>query len=250
MFLTTYEVLKKENGNKVPKTIYIRLIKEEELDDLYEFMLRVKNTMEDSKNFSLESRDQIFIPFEMGAKIIGMFDEDGNIIGERYVTLLSHGKSDCAVDIGLDESEAENIIYLKSTVIDPAYTGNGLQYKTLEFAKKYFGEKGYTKFMSTISPYNLFSLNNGMKADLKIRALKKKYHSEEHPKGLWRYILYLDSEVEDRCKENLVYIDRMDLQKQIEFIDNDYVGVKLSEDKTQIGYVKLTDDGKICIEDF
>ena len=250
MYLTTFDVLKKENGVKVPKTLSLRLIREDELDKLYEFMVKVKDSMGDSKNFSLEPRDQIFMPYEMGAKILGLFDEDGNIVGERYMTLLSHGKSEYALDVGLDEEDAESIIYLKSTVIDPDYTGNGLQYKTLEFAKDYCGKLGYSKFMSTISPFNLFSLKNGLQADLKIRALKKKYHSEEHPTGLWRYILFLDKTVEDKCSDEVIYIDRSELNKQIEYIENDYVGVNLSEDKEKIGYVRLTDKGKKHIEDF
>lgn len=250
MFLTNYEVLKKENGQKVPKTLYVRLIQPDELDDLYDFMLRVKNSMADSKNFALEPRDQIFIPYEMGAKILGLFDEDGNIVGERYVTLLSHGKNDYLLDIGIEEDISDEVIYLKSTVIDPDYTGNSLQYKTLEFAKEYFMKKGYSKFLSTISPYNLFSLNNCLKADLKIRALKKKYHSEENPSGLWRFLLFLDSDAESRCAEELVFVDRVDMNKQIELLENNYAGVQLSEDKQQLGYVKLTNKGENIIEDF
>lgn len=238
MFLTTFDVLKKENGQKIKEKLYLKTIEDKDLDDLYDFMLKVKNSMPDSKNLSIEPRDQIFIPYEMGAQIFALYNKDGEIVGERYISLLSHGKSDYALDLGFTEEDANNIIYLKSTVIDLRYTGNGLQYKTLEFLKDFFEHRGYKRIMSTISPYNLFSLKNALKTGLKIRALEKKYKSEEHPEGLWRFLLYLDESKEETFEENIVYVNRENLKEQSKLLESGYVGILLSEDGKKIGYSK------------
>lgn len=238
MFLTTYDVMKKENGKKVAKTLGARWIEPSELDAVYKFMERIRNEMCDNKNFSLEPQETIFIPYEMGGKILCLFDEDGQIVGERYITLIDHGKSDLLVDAAIDAKPTE-VLYLKSTVVDTDYTGNSLQYKTLMFAIDYFKKHNMTKYMSTVSPYNIFSLNSAIKGNFKIRALKKKYPTEEHPKGLWRCILYLDVESDEKYDENYIFVNRKDINKQLELLDDNYVGITLSEDKEEIGYAKI-----------
>lgn len=238
MFLTTYDVMKKEKGIKVPKTLGARWIEPHELDELYKFMEKIRNEMGDNKNFALEPQDTIFIPYEMGGKILGLFDEEGKIVGERYITLIDHGKSDLLIDASID-ARPDEVLYLKSTVIDTDYTGNSLQYKTLIYAIDYLKKHNMTKFMSTISPYNIFSLNSAIKGNFKIRALKKKYPTEEYPNGLWRCILYLDTESEEKYDTDYIYVNRKDVNRQVELLEDDYVGIILSDDKEEIGYAKI-----------
>lgn len=238
MILKKFEVLKKENGAKIPKILNLKVATSEDYDKIYEFMIRVKSEMEESSNLILETREEMFKPCENGGYIFVLYDEDNNIAGTRYVSPLIVSKPSLADYLNINKNNAHKVVYLNSTIIDKNYTGNGLQYLTFKLCEEYCKERGYTEFISTISPTNLFSLYNGLKYGMQIRAIVNTHGNEDNPDGYLRYVLYADLSY-DYDYGNCVVVKRDNLEKQKELIENGYVGVSLTEDKEHLNYCKV-----------
>ena len=180
----------------------------------------------------------MFKPCEMGGCIFVLTDEEDNIAGTRYVSPLIASKPSLAAYLGFSHEDAENIIYLNSTIIDRDYTGNGLQYETFKYCEEYLMSRGYTKFISTISPTNLFSLYNGLKYGMHIRAIVNTHNDEANPEGYLRCVLYTDLSKKNSYGE-CVLIRRDDIEMQREYISRGYAGISLTEDKQHLNYCKI-----------
>lgn len=239
MELGNIEVNRKKDGQKIAETLTVRWIENDELDQVYDLMIRVHGDMENKELFSLEPKEETFKMFHQSGMILGLFNPEGEIISERYIVKLNKENNSLAADINISEEERDNVIYLKSTIVRNDYVGNKIQYKTLLMVKYLFMNLGYRRFMSTVSPFNGFSLKNALDSGFKVRGLKKKYPTKENPDGLWRCINYMDLDVEEVMEGQEVKVKREDIEKQLELLDNGYVGLRLAEDTDFIIYDKI-----------
>ncbi|RVU55302.1 hypothetical protein [Anaerosphaera multitolerans] len=239
MTLGYMEAYKLEEGIKVKKQLKLRWIKDSELDLVYEFILKSYSLLENKETFLLQSKEDTFKPYYKGGEILGLFDEDENLVAQRYIVFLDCYNSDLMDDINLPLEERKGIIYLKSILVDRNYTGNKLQYRTFEVLRKLMNEKNYYKYISTISPYNLFSIENALRGGLKIRGLEKKYPDEKEPQGYWRYINYLDEKSNLKMENINLEVNRLDIEKQRELISQGFIGKGLTEDKTSVIYDRV-----------
>lgn len=239
MSLGELKVFKLEGNSKIEKTLTMKWVQEEELDNLYDFMVRNYNMLENKETFLLQPKEEMFEPFQRAGKILGLYDEESNIVAQRYLVLLDKYNPELMDDIKLSSSERKDIIYLKSILVDRAYTGNKLQYRTLEIVKDILAKRGYYKYMSTISPFNTFSLDNALKGGLQIRGLVKKYPNEENVDGVWRYINYLDIRSSNQMENENIEVDRLDIDTQTELMSKGYIGKQLTEDRERIVYDRL-----------
>ncbi|MGO1580974.1 MAG: hypothetical protein ACTHWZ_06165 [Peptoniphilaceae bacterium] len=239
MSLGNIVAVKKVDGKKVEKNLTMRWLEDKDLDQVYELMEKIYSNLENKELFMLEPKKETFQPYHKSGKILGVFDDEDNIVAERYIVIMNSEENQLAEDINLPLEERSNIIYLKSTIVDPQYTGNKLQFTTFKFVKELYEEKGYRKFMSTISPYNLFSLQNALNGGLKVRALKRKYPTSDKPNGVYRFITFLDENIKEVMLGDEIYIKRDNIESQLDILSKGYIGISLSEDKDFIIYDKI-----------
>jgi GNAT superfamily N-acetyltransferase len=178
-----------------------------------------------------------------GAKIIGVFNKTGEIIAYRYIGFPGYSEKNLGNDINMASNELSKVAHLETTVVHPDYRGNSLQSLTLQQALPMIREFGYNHVLCTVSPQNAYSLFNVIKNGLRIKALKKKYGTEEDGKdGMWRYILHKNLEPAVARKTNqLLSIPLADLEHQKKIISEGFVGLWLFKESKILSYVRFED---------
>ncbi len=94
------------------------------------------------------------------------------------------GPENIGHDIGIPESELNNVINFKLVIVLPEYRGNKLQQKLIFKLEQIARENGKRLICATVSPLNLYSYKNFEEAGFKFHSNKTKYN------GLSRNIYY------------------------------------------------------------
>ena len=241
ILLNQGSVVKNVNNEKVQEKYTMRLAEIRELDAVVELQQYVYEQLSNKQVLYMDSYEEMYEDLENGAKVIGIYNENNRLIAYRYIGFPNDTSKNLGYDINLPQNELNKVVHLETTVVHPDYRGNGLQSLTLKHAAELVKTLGYKHLVCTVSPQNLFSLYNVMQNGLKIKALKRKYGSDEDQKdGLWRFILHRDLERVTYQNPVEVFISRLNnLEEQKSLIDNGYIGYWVYKDIKMLNYVKF-----------
>lgn len=235
-------IIKKHVGDIIkPEEYTMRLIDERELEEVVKLQQVVYDKLPNKQVLYIDTYDEMLADMKLGAKIIGVFNEEDKVIAYRYVGFPGLDDKNLGNDIHLPKNELDRVVHLETTVVHPDYRGNGLQSLTLEQMIPVVKELGYKHLLCTVSPQNYFSLFNIMKNGLKIKALKKKYEDIEKGKeGLWRFILHRNLEpVSLLNPRELLKTSIADLEKQKRLISEGFIGYWLFTESKELSYVRF-----------
>lgn len=228
-------------GKNESENYIAKLISYDYLDEMVELIQRVYNALPLKEVLMVDTYEDMKNDMDNGAKVIGVFGENNQMIAYRYVSFPGKHKNNLGYDLGIDEDELVKLCQLETTVVDPPYRGNNLQSMTLGLMIPIVKAEGYKHLACTISPYNYYSVNNIMKHNLKIKVLTKKYGTlPDNSDGLWRYILHRDiSDKTKKSEDNKIIVAMADIDKQIQLLRDGYIGYSLNHKDKSLNYIKV-----------
>ncbi len=228
MFIEQWKV-DRVDGETVSRTLDLELLDSLHLPEVYDFIQKNWEILPRKEFFALEDEGTMFKPFIEGGLIAGL-REESKLVAMRYVTFPRNGEHPLADALELTAEERVGLVYLKATMVDPAYRGNGLQHRLTEWMMNYAGLMGYDRFMATIHPENVYSLRNMLDLGLGVRGLAKMYPNAEHPDGMWRLMLYGDRR-EAKPSGDQVAVPLTDVDALQDGLAKGYVGVEVEDGK-------------------
>lgn len=243
MILKTGQLIKHKDERTEKDKYTMRLIANEELEDVVALQKYVYEQLPNKQALYMDSYEEMFDDMKQGAKVIGVFNNDGELIAYRYIGFPGNSEKNLGNDINMPRKELISVAHLETTVVHPEYRGNSLQSLTLQQAIPMIKNFGYNHLLCTVSPQNVYSLYNIMKNGLRIKALKKKYGSEKDGKdGMWRFILHRNLKPKSAKKPSeLISTPLENLEHQGKLIDDGYVGLWLFKESKMLNYVRFED---------
>ena len=242
MILQRGYLAKNKNTNKTIEEYKMKLISKDRLDKVMELQYKVYEGLSNKNILFMDSYKDMLEDLEKGAKIIGVLNRNDELISYRYIGFPGNSAANLGNDINLDTKELKKVVHLETTVVDPAYRGNRLQYTTLQVATDLTKKQGYHHQICTVSPHNFYSLYNIMKSGLKIKSLKRKYgSSEDSDDGLWRFILHRDLNEKFSNPIDLIITKFGDYEKQQNLIENGYIGYDIVKDTQSVNFMKFSE---------
>ncbi len=235
-------LIKRHIDENIYEEKYImRLLEANELENVVKLQNYVYSQLPNKQVLYMDSYQEMLDDMKSGAKIIGVYNEQNNLIAYRYIGFPGENDKNLGNDISLPKQEFNKVVHLETTVVHPEYRGNSLQSLTLQQVVPLVKAIGYKHLLCTVSPQNFYSLFNVMRNGLKIKALKRKYGTEADGKdGLWRFILHRDIDVtafQNPIKLFSTHLSNIEEQKKL--IDESYVGFWLFKDSKMLSYVKF-----------
>lgn len=242
MILQRGYLTKDKNFKKEIEEYKMKLISKDRLDEVMELQYRVYEGLSNKNVLFMDSYKDMLEDLEKGAMIIGVLNSKDELISYRYIGFPGNSSSNLGNDISLDKKELDKVVHLETTVVDPKYRGNRLQYATLKVATEITRKKGYHHQICTVSPQNFYSLYNIMKSGLKIKSLKKKYGtSKDSDDGLWRFILHRDLNEKFSSPIDLIMTKFGDYEEQKSLIENGYIGYEIVKDTQSVNFMKFSE---------
>lgn len=240
MILRRGYLSKYKNGNKEIEEYTMKLISKDRLDEVIDLQYRIYEGLNNKNIFFMDSYSDMLEDLKRGAKIIGVLNSKDELISYRYIGFPGNSQVNLGNDINLNKNELDKVVHLETTVVDPAYRGNRLQYITLQVATDITKNKGYYHQLCTVSPQNFYSLYNIMKSGLKIKALKRKYGTSNED-GLWRFILHKDLNKKYSNPIDLIITKFGDYEEQKNLIENGYIGYEIVKDTQSVNFMKFAE---------
>ena len=241
MVLSKGRIKKEIKDTVVYENYEARLVSYEALPEMVDLIQRVYDQLPNKEVLFVDSYDDMKEDLDKGAKVMAIYAGDKTMVAYRYVSFPGLEERNLGYDLGLGVESLKKMCQLETTVVDPPYRGNNLQYMTLSLMKPIVEAEGYTHLACTISPYNYFSVNNIMRHSLKIKDLKRKYGTlPDGSDGIWRYILHGTMEENSKMVEkHMINVPMANIPEQKELLEKGYIGHKLNRDQT-IDYVHFT----------
>lgn len=241
MILDKGFLIKDKHGVSTLENYTAKLVSYEALNEIIDLMQRVYDSLPIKEVLFMDSYEDIYEDLTKGAKIIGVYGEDEQLIAFRYVSFPGDEEKNLGNDVGLPKEIFHKICQLETTVVDIPYRGNNLQSMTLGLMIPIIKEEGYNHMVCTISPYNYYSVNNIMKHGLKVKELRRKYASDESANdGFWRYILHgiIEEEYNGEIFDE-INVDMTDIDLQRSLLKDGYIGFELDKEKEYLKYIKF-----------
>ncbi len=241
MILSQGQLIRERHGSQEMEDYQAKLVSYEALHDMVDLIQRVYDALPNKEVLFVDSYEDMKNDIDEGAKIIGIYGSENQMIAYRYVSFPGLQERNLGYDLSLQKDELHKVCQLETTVVDPPYRGNNLQYMTLTLMKPIVESEGYEHMACTISPYNYFSVNNIMRHGLKIKALKKKYGTlPDNSDGIWRYILHgrVDEDTSVPV-EKMVNVPMTMIKKQKELLEMGFIGHRLHRDQS-LDYVQYS----------
>lgn len=237
------QLLKRIEGRTEIDRYYMQVITTDKLEDVVALQRYVYDLLPNKQVLYMDTYEEIFDDMQHGAKIIGVYNNAKDLIAYRHFGFPGRSPKNLGNDINLPEKELPKVAHLETTVVHPEYRGNSLQSLTLQQAIPLIKASGYSHLFCTVSPQNIYSLYNIMKNGLRVKALKKKYGTEESGSdSVWRFILHRDlaPRTVKRTSE-LLRIPLVDIEPQLQLIEQGFVGLWLSKEAKLLNYVRFED---------
>jgi GNAT superfamily N-acetyltransferase len=235
-------IIARHIGDAIEQESYeMRIINEKELEEVVALQGLVYSKLPNKQVLYIDSYDEMMMDMRLGAKILGVFNQSQELIAYRYVGFPGYDNKNLGYDVKLPKKELDKVVHLETTVVHPDYRGNGLQSLTLQEIIPVVKEMGYKHLLCTVSPQNYFSLFNIMKSGLKIKALKKKYGTDESGKdGLWRFILHRNLEQTSMLNPRELFKTAIsDIERQERLIREGFIGYWLFTESKELSYVRF-----------
>ena len=236
MILNQGYIIKRKSSIRQVESYTMRLVKATEISAVMDLQHIVYEGLPNKQVLYKDSKIEMLEDLYNGAMIIGVYNSEEKLISYRYISFPGQSSKNLGHDINLETSKLDKVVHLETTLVSPDYRGNRLQSLTLNKAIELIKPLDMNHLICTVSPYNLFSLYNIMSAGLKIKALKRKYESEEQD-GMWRFILHKDMSKSFSVDQNELKMIRMDkIFEQKKLIEKGYIGYNLIKDSQMIQY--------------
>ncbi|GAB6107581.1 hypothetical protein [Fusibacter bizertensis] len=236
MILNQGYLIKRKSSARHVESYTMRLVDATEINEVMDLQHKVYEGLPNKQVLYKDTKFEMLDDLNNGAMIIGVYNSEERLISYRYISFPGYSKKNLGKDIHLDISELDKVVHLETTLVSPDYRGNRLQSLTLAKAIELIEPLDMKHLICTVSPYNLFSLYNIMSAGLNIKALKRKYASEDLD-GMWRFILHKDMSKSFSVEHSELKMLKMDrIFEQRELIDKGYVGYNLIRDSQMIQY--------------
>lgn len=147
-------------GNKlvVNQNVEIKVLKEEDLEDILSFQQEIINEMEHKEWFVPLTEEEFLTPIRNKDNVYFLI-HDKEIIGLLVLT--------CDIPEVLEEYKlpSDNYMLIDSVMVKKKYRGQKLQKQMLKFAFKRALEQKVEGLVATIHPDNVYSLNNFIDED-------------------------------------------------------------------------------------
>lgn len=240
MILKTGQLIYKGSNNNRMEPYALTTLGIDQLLEVERLQKKVYAHLNLKEILVMDSLETMENDLKNGGLIVGALNGAGKLIAYRFISFPGYGEHNLGRDIGLNHSQLAKTAHLETTVVDPAYRGNGLQGETLRAAIPLIEEQGFNQLLCTVSPKNPYSLYNILSSGLNIRALKLKYPDEEAPKGKWRFILHRDlTEAKGGNILERHHVEISNFLKQRNLLDLGFVGNRLMKENDHIQYVKV-----------
>lgn len=206
----------------------IKMIGRESMDDVMNLQHIVYESLENKEIFHPNTLEDNVTILDAGGHILGVFFER-QLIAFRIVDIPGLERPNLGRDLNFDEEELKKVAIFDTTVVHPDFRGHGFQKKTLLKSREILLDQNYRHGLATVSPNNLYSVRNLLKAGFVIRQLKKKYGEiDDAIDGKLRYILYMDMQQTSPKKyKHIVHIKNHQVEKQQMFLNNGYEGFEI-----------------------
>ncbi|MGB7603940.1 MAG: hypothetical protein WBL93_00535 [Lutisporaceae bacterium] len=241
--LKTGQLIKHNNEGSKQDEYVMRLLTTKELGAVVNLQEYVYDQLPNKQVLYVDTYKEMMEDMKQGAQIIGVYNNSEDLIAYRYVGFPGESDKNLGIDVKLPAKELCRVAHLETTVVRPDYRGNSLQSLTLQQAVPLIKSLGYKHLLCTVSPQNFFSLFNVMRNGLKVKALKKKYGSDQDGKdGLWRFILHRDMEPNTLFKPNQFINTKLNnIDEQLKLINDGFVGFWLDKDNKELNYIQFND---------
>ncbi len=161
---------------------------------------------------------------------VGVFVEK-QLIGFRVLYFPGNQAENPGLDMGLDDSELDQVAHLPLSNVHPDFTGNSLQKNmTLQVINIAKETRPFRYLCSIVSPKNYASMTEKFEVGMVVGQLTIKYGT------FLRYIFYEDMvKPLEVAKENAIFIPSIDTERQMELLKQGYYGFQLSEEQGKKG---------------
>ncbi|HCL80177.1 MAG TPA: hypothetical protein DIC53_09455 [Synergistaceae bacterium] len=158
----------------------MRTLTKDDIGTAVEFHKRITDEIGDADFFA---EDNTLVDSIKGAgAVVGIFAED-RLIALRSISYTDEFVDDAIEDLKLEDTERTHVAVMDFCVTDSEYRGNNLQFVSYIFMENILYPYRY-HLHTTVSPKNVFSLNNILKCGFFTVGFKQKYG------GHARFVLY------------------------------------------------------------
>lgn len=240
MIIKSGQLIYKGGSSHRMEPYYIKLIGKESLMEVENLQQSVYRALKRKEILVTDSIETMSDDLNRGGMILGVYNGSGSLVAYRFVSYPDLIDTNLGRDIKLKQESLNRVAHLETTVVHPDYRGNGLQSETLALALPIIESQGFEHVLCTVSPFNPHSLYNVMYNGLKIKALKLKYPSEEHPSGMWRFILHKDLTAKSPKKVlDWLNVSMSSFELQEELIEKGFVGNWVIRDQKILQYIRF-----------
>lgn len=239
MILQAGQLKKKGSTRMVLEPYLMKPIGLAEISEIQRLQQDVYDQLPNKSVLVTDSYESMTQDLQSGGMVIGVYNGNGKLIAYRFITFPKGDTHNLGVDLKLSAPALSRVAHLETTVVHPEYRGNHLQSETLGVALPMIEQQGFQHVLCTVSPMNPYSLYNVMSHGLKIKALKRKYVTEEQKDGLWRFILHRDLQEKRGIQiDQWLNVGLTEFERQSNLISNGFQGVSLTQERSALHYVK------------
>lgn len=165
--------------------------------------------------------DEDFLNILEGRGVVLGIQEGDRIVCMRTVLFESHDEDLIREDMGLLPDQRPRMAFVEYCIVHQDFRGNNLQYLTYCYMENFLWDD-FDYFCTTVSPHNLYSLNNVLSCGFYAFRLKPCYG------GYMRYLLRKDLKHAPsiRTKKHVGALVS-DYGRQQEFLESGMVGYRL-----------------------
>ncbi|SHH15048.1 hypothetical protein SAMN02745245_00657 [Anaerosphaera aminiphila DSM 21120] len=219
------------------KELYFRFLNEKDIDILLDLINEVYEGLEDKSVYILDTYDELLEQLS-GDKdvILGVFNEKDELIAFRHTELGVESKQ-LHKYVSVVNIPKEGTIYHGGSMVREDYRGRGLQNKTRDIMDKTLEDDDFSRFVSTISPKNAYSMRNVFKSGFALVAYVAKYPAGEN-KFEERFVFYKDFEKPFIYTGMEEVVDITDVERITQVISKGYVGTEIENGKLTLSQLK------------
>ncbi|MCR5790044.1 MAG: tRNA (adenosine(37)-N6)-dimethylallyltransferase MiaA, partial [Lachnospiraceae bacterium] len=124
-------------------------------EEIYGIMKQVFDELENKELYCLDDLESVqgYLSGD-GYAVVACDEESGRIAASLICQYPGRDPSNLGNDIGLSEEECDRVLHMESAVVLPAYRGQHLEKRLLEYAEERADRSRTGYLMATVSPHN------------------------------------------------------------------------------------------------
>ncbi len=162
---------------KRTEDVQIRRVSAERLREAAEIVRAVESRMVQKEWFVAESYEEFqrWMSADRGLLYLASDMDSGKAAGMFFAVLPGMEPENLGYDIGMKETELEQVALMDTAAVLPEFRGMGLQYRMMQEAELDLKRMGYRYLMCTVHPENRFSRENVRRQGYRHVMTKEKY---------------------------------------------------------------------------